>query len=145
MMSIWKKGIKSLKDDTELDREVDILIIGGGIAGITTLYLLSHEKKNVLLIDKGRIGYGVTSNTTGKITYLQDHIYEDISKMYDENTASQYLRSQLEACSFIKDTILKEKITCNYKEVDSCSLRFLEIFFEVNSTVKIIIIVDIII
>lgn len=119
MMSIWKKGIKSLKDDTELDREVDILIIGGGIAGITTLYLLSHEKKNVLLIDKGRIGFGVTSNTTGKITYLQDHIYEDISKMYDENTASQYLRSQLESCSFIKDTILKEKITCNYKEVDS--------------------------
>ena len=78
MMSIWKKGIKSLKDDTELDREVDILIIGGGVAGITTLYLLSHEKKNVLLIDKGRIGYGVTSNTTGKITYIQDHIYDDI-------------------------------------------------------------------
>ena len=45
MMSIWKKGIKSLKDDTELDREVDILIIGGGIAGITTLYLLKKKKK----------------------------------------------------------------------------------------------------
>ena len=56
--TIWKEKIKplSLSLEEKKDEKVDILIIGGGIAGMTALYQLSNTKKNILLIDKGRIG-----------------------------------------------------------------------------------------
>lgn len=119
--TIWKEGIKplSLSLEEKKDEKVDILIIGGGIAGITALYQLSNTKKNILLIDKGRIGFGVTANTTGKVTYLQDEIYDNIEKMYDFETARQYLKSQQEMCQKVKEIVEKEKIDCNFMEVDS--------------------------
>ena len=70
--TIWKENIKPLLNNKKIKKQVDVLIIGGGIAGMTALYQLSETKKNILLIDKGRIGFGVSANTTGKITYLQD-------------------------------------------------------------------------
>lgn len=119
--TIWKEEIKplSLSLEEKKDEKVDILIIGGGIAGITALYQLSNTKKNILLIDKGRIGFGVTANTTGKVTYLQDEIYDNIEKMYDFETARQYLKSQQEMCQKVKEIVEKEKIDCNFMEVDS--------------------------
>ena len=119
--TIWKEGIKplSLSLEEKKDEKVDILIIGGGIAGITALYQLSNTKKNILLIDKGRIGFGVTANTTGKITYLQDEIYEQIEKMYDFETTRKYLKSQQEMCQKIKEIVETEKIDCDFMEVDS--------------------------
>ena len=120
-MSIWKEGIAALSftKQEKIDEKVDILIIGGGIAGMTALYQLSETKKEILLIDKGRIGFGVTANTTGKITYLQDNIYEKIEKMHDFKTARSYLNAQRDACKFIKDIVKKEKINCDFMEVDS--------------------------
>ncbi len=119
--TIWKEGIKplSLSSQEKKDEKVDILIIGGGIAGITALYQLSNTKKNILLIDKGRIGFGVTANTTGKITYLQDEIYEQIEKMHDFETARKYLRSQQAMCQKIKEIVETENIDCDFMEVDS--------------------------
>ena len=119
--TIWKEKIKplSLSLEEKKDEKVDILIIGGGIAGMTALYQLSNTKKNILLIDKGRIGFGVTANTTGKVTYLQDEIYDNIEKMYDFETARQYLKSQQEMCQKVKEIVEKEKIDCDFMEVDS--------------------------
>lgn len=119
--TIWKEGIDALSftKQEKIDEKVDILIIGGGIAGMTALYQLSETKKEILLIDKGRIGFGVTANTTGKITYLQDNIYEKIEKMHDFKTARSYLNAQRDACKFIKDIVKKEKINCDFMEVDS--------------------------
>ena len=119
--TLWQEGIEPLSD-TKIDykeKDVDILIIGGGIAGITALYQLSKTKKNVLLIDKDKIGFGVTSNTTGKLTYLQDQIYEQIIDTYDTNTALSYLQAQRDAIAFVKQTVQREKIDCNFEEVDS--------------------------
>ena len=88
--TIWKENIKPLLNNKKIKKQVDVLIIGGGIAGMTALYQLSETKKNILLIDKGRIGFGVSANTTGKITYLQDEIYEQIENMYHFEIAKKY-------------------------------------------------------
>ena len=49
----------------------DILIIGGGIAGLITAYMLSENNKNITLIDKNNIGNGINNKTTDKITFLK--------------------------------------------------------------------------
>lgn len=97
----------------------DILIIGGGISGLTTAYFLKDKYKNIMLIDKSNIGNGITSKTTAKITYLQGIIYQTLEKKFNKKTSKKYFNSQKEAIEILKDIITKNKISCNFEKVDS--------------------------
>lgn len=117
--SIWTKDLNT-KPEGKLEEDINcnILIIGGGIAGINIAYQLQNEE-NVVLIDKDKIGYGVTSHTTGKLTYLQGTMCTDIQKTYDFNIAKRYLESQKDAIKIAVDIIKKENIDCNLEKNDS--------------------------
>ena len=81
--SIWKKGIKNESySKLNKDIEVDVLIIGGGITGVSTLYYLKDSNLKIALVEQNRIGYGVTGNSTGKLNYLQDSLCNKIRKSY---------------------------------------------------------------
>ena len=75
--SIWE-NIKTdnLYKKINKKHNTDILIIGGGITGITTAYFLKNTNKKITLIDKSTIGMGITSKTTAKLNYLQGTIYQ---------------------------------------------------------------------
>lgn len=118
-MSLWGKSLNqeslpSLKED----KEVDTLIIGGGIAGLTALYYL-RNKESVCLVDASLVGEGVTKNTTGKLTYLQNTIYSDLTNNIHYDTAVSYLDSQRMAIKLAKEIIEKEKIECHLEQVES--------------------------
>ena len=73
--SIWLDGInRKVSDKLMLDIDVDVLIIGGGITGVSILYNLIGSNLKVALVEKNRIGMGVTARTTGKLTFLQENI-----------------------------------------------------------------------
>ena len=74
-ISIWEDSIK-IKNYNKLNRNIktDILIIGGGITGISTLYHLDNTKYKVTLVEQNRIGMSTTSKSTGKLTYLQNDL-----------------------------------------------------------------------
>jgi hypothetical protein len=61
---------------------VDVAIVGGGIAGITTAYLLSRSGKSVALLEEGYIGSGETGRTTAHITLALDDRYYNIEKKH---------------------------------------------------------------
>lgn len=108
-ISIWRDEKVSFLDCLKNDINVDVLIIGGGITGLSTAYFLRDKGLSVCLTEKNYIGNGVTTKSTGKITYLQD-ILKDIDN-------SEYINSQIYACDLIKRVILKGKINCDYEEV----------------------------
>ena len=54
------------------DIEVDVVVVGAGLTGITTAYLLKHEGVRVALIERDRIAAGDTSRTTAHLTYVTD-------------------------------------------------------------------------
>ena len=118
-MSFWEKELnQEATPSLKKDIEVDTLIIGGGITGLTTLYYLK-EKENIALVDASLIGLGVTTNTTGKLTYLQDTIYSDLINNIHYDTAKKYLKSQKWAIQLAKTIIEKEKINCHFEKVRS--------------------------
>ena len=118
--SIWTVGFNDVsRPPLTKDIICDILIIGGGMAGISTAFNLKDIAQRIILIDKDKIGYGVTSHTTGKITYLQGSIYSKIEKMFDFTVAKQYLESQKEAMAIIKHNIDKYHIDCDYTACSS--------------------------
>lgn len=119
-MSIWldKKSSK-VCDSLDRDIECDVLIIGGGIAGVSILYELLDSGLNVVLVEKNKVGEGVSSRTTGKLTFLQDTIYGDLEKTYGRDVSKLYYESQKYAIDRVKEIVNKEKIDCNLVNEDS--------------------------
>lgn len=117
-MSIWnKKEVETKREKLTTDIEVDILIIGAGMTGMTTAYYL--KDKNICVVDANRIGHGVTLNTTAKINYFQERIYTKISSITNIDNAVKYLKSQRYAIDNIKKIIEDEKIDCDFVKVPS--------------------------
>ncbi|MDD5888049.1 MAG: FAD-dependent oxidoreductase [bacterium] len=117
--SIWSYEIcgttyESLKEDID----VDVLIIGGGMTGINVAYNLLDSGLSVCLVEKNLLGSGVTSRTTGKLTYLQGDIFK--IKIYQGLLKTKmYIESQIEAINLAKKIIKKEKIDCDLEKVNS--------------------------
>lgn len=118
--SVWKEKVKN-EGLPSLDKDIncDILIIGGGIAGLSTAYFLKGSGKNIVLIDKGKCAEGASSKNTGKLTFMQELIYHKLEKNYSTEAADLYLESQREAISLIANIIKENNIECNLFEQDS--------------------------
>lgn len=118
--SLWQK----YKSETNLniiknDQSTDIVIIGGGITGLSTAYNLKDSKYNVILLEAGDFFSSTTCKSTGKITYLQDLKYNDIENIYDFDTAKLYYESQKDAIKLIKKTINDNIIECDLKKAQT--------------------------
>lgn len=94
MESVWSSEV-NLKKREALNQniECDILVIGAGMAGLLTAYMLTKSGREVVVIDARRIAGGVTKNTTAKITSQHDLIYSSIIKEFGEDRARQYAKA----------------------------------------------------
>jgi glycine/D-amino acid oxidase-like deaminating enzyme len=97
---------------------VDVAIVGGGIAGITTAYLLSNSGKSVALIEDGYIGSGETGRTTAHITHALDDRYYNIEKKHGPKSARIAAESHTAAIDFIESTLMKEGIECSFSKLN---------------------------
>lgn len=114
MDSFWKKDIK-FPSFPEIEGKVNtnVLIIGGGIAGILTAYMLKQEGIDYILVEKNRICSGTTQNTTAKITFQHSLIYSKIMRSYGEETARAYLLANREAFNLL--CRLCENVDCDFE------------------------------
>ena len=99
--------------------DTDVLIIGGGITGIMTAYMLSNSGLNICLVDADRMAMGVTANTTAKITSQHGLLYDYLLNSFGFETAKGYLDSNEDAIKTISDIIKKENINCDFVSQDS--------------------------
>ncbi len=115
---LWLDVEASAYPGLEKDIECDVLIVGGGIAGMTAGYFLSQSTDGIgriVLVDGARIGRGVTGHTTAKITSLHHLIYSDLAEKIDSDTAKIYGQANQEAIELIKKIVEKEKIDCQFE------------------------------
>ena len=117
--SSWFKDIDPIKFD-KLNRNisVDVAIVGGGIAGITTAYLLSKSGKSVALLEDGYIGSGETGRTTAHITHALDDRYYNIEKRHGAKSARIAADSHTSAIDFIDRTVRDEGIDCEFNRLN---------------------------
>lgn len=118
----------------------DICIIGGGITGITTAYMLKDYGLNITLLEASKIAMGATGNTTAKITSQHGLLYDYLLKSYGFDTAKKYLDSNEEAISTIENIVKTENINCNFEREDSyvytCSKDYVQKIKDEASAVK---------
>ncbi|WP_293981414.1 FAD-dependent oxidoreductase [uncultured Clostridium sp.] len=117
MDSVWSKDCK-LKKREALNKDIktDILIIGAGIAGILTAYMLKENGRDVVLIDCGETAGLNTKNTTAKITSQHDLIYHKLINEFGEEKARQYAEANETAIRRYKEIIEGRKIDCDFEE-----------------------------
>ena len=102
----------------EKDISADVIIVGGGIAGMTTAYLLSKMRKKVAIVDDGNIGSGETGRTTAQITHALDDRYYDIEKMHGRKGARLAAESHTAAIDMVESIVRKENIDCDFERLD---------------------------
>ena len=98
----------------EKDIKVDIAIIGGGITGITTAFLLKNEGFKIALIEADKIAQGTSGHTTAYVTSQHDIIYSDLIKRMGIEKAKQYADANEGAIDFIENTVKKYNIDCEF-------------------------------
>jgi glycine/D-amino acid oxidase-like deaminating enzyme/nitrite reductase/ring-hydroxylating ferredoxin subunit len=98
--------------------ETDVCIIGGGIAGLTTAYLLSRAGRSVAVIDDGTIGGGETARTTAHLTYAIDDRFYRLAKWHGEEKAKLAIESHAAAIDEIEKIVTMEKIDCDFSRLD---------------------------
>ena len=99
--------------------DTDVVVVGGGIAGLTTAYLLKQAGLRVIVLEKNTIGSGTTSKTTGKVTSQHGLVYAGLQKNHGEDTARIYGEANQEALEEIKKLIRQEKIDCGWQVADN--------------------------
>lgn len=99
--------------------KVEYLVVGGGITGLTTAYLLVKEGKKVVLVDADKIGYGTSGRNTGKVTCQHDIVYSKIEKKYGLDKAKSYYNANNEALKLIEKIISENNIKCDFQRIPS--------------------------
>lgn len=113
--SVTVPGFSKLDEDLS----VDVVIVGGGMTGLTSAYLLATEGFKVTVIEADKLVGGTTGHTTAKITAQHDLIYDEFLNHFGRSTARLYYEANTEALQFIKETVAKHAIDCDFSEEDA--------------------------
>ncbi|MDR0900731.1 MAG: FAD-dependent oxidoreductase [Methanobrevibacter sp.] len=117
-ISVWldekdPKRFNSLKEDIE----VDVAIVGGGIAGLSIATMLKMEGLNVAIAESNRIANYITGTTTAKITLSSSLIYNQIISNFGKNFALKFKEAYESGFNKIPEIIAKLNIDCDYRNI----------------------------
>jgi glycine/D-amino acid oxidase-like deaminating enzyme/nitrite reductase/ring-hydroxylating ferredoxin subunit len=98
--------------------ETDVCIVGAGIAGMTTAYLLAREGKRVVVLDDGPIAGGMTQRTTAHLVNALDDRYYELERLHGEKGARLAAESHSAAIDLIESIISEESIDCDFERLD---------------------------
>lgn len=101
------------------DINAEVCIIGGGIVGAITAYLLEKNGVNVVVLEKDKICMGVTANSTAKLTSQHGLFYKYLENENGLNFAKKYLESNEEGIKLAEKIIKEETIDCDYEKKDA--------------------------
>jgi glycine/D-amino acid oxidase-like deaminating enzyme/nitrite reductase/ring-hydroxylating ferredoxin subunit len=99
--------------------EVDVAVLGAGIAGLTTAYLLAERGRTVAVLEPRHPAAGVTGHTTAKVTAQHGTIYGRLARRFGPDAARMYGQSQLAALGWLADTIAATGVECAWERRDS--------------------------
>ena len=91
MDSIWTKTCSIPKrEPLQTDKKIEVAVIGAGMAGILTAFLLQKAGKQVIVLEANRVASGQTRNTTAKITSQHGLKYAELIQTVGKEKACQY-------------------------------------------------------
>lgn len=100
------------------DLQCDTVVVGSGIAGLSTAYELACEGRDVIVIDRGPIAGGMTSRTTAHLAPICDNAISALINLRGEEIAQLFQQSQEAAVARIEATVEELAISCNFRRLN---------------------------
>jgi glycine/D-amino acid oxidase-like deaminating enzyme/nitrite reductase/ring-hydroxylating ferredoxin subunit len=101
----------------DADASADIVVVGSGIAGLSTAYEAALGGARVIVVDRGPIGRGMTARTTAHLTSALDDFYHEFIPIRGEAIGKLHFASQAAAIARIDEIRSTERIDCDFKRM----------------------------
>src|SRR5687767_12303146 len=115
---IWRDGALPISFQHVPALHTEVCIIGGGIAGLTTAYLLRQAGRDVEVIDAYSPGAGETGRTTAHLTAVLDDRFVQLERFFGADGAQAAARSHAAAIDLIERIVREESIECDFERLD---------------------------
>ena len=96
----------------------DVCVVGAGIAGLSTAYLLAREGASVVVLDDGPVGGGETGRTTAHLSNAIDDRYYEVERRHGRRGAQLAAESHTAAIDLIERVAREEEIDCDFERLD---------------------------
>jgi len=116
--SCWMTEPADARASLAADAQADVCVIGGGIAGLSTAYLLALEGRSVMVLDAGPVGGGQTQRTTAHLSNAIDDRYQEIERIHGQAMAQAAAASHTAAIDRIETIVRDEAIACDFRRLD---------------------------
>lgn len=118
-LSIWTDTVQiNSRPKLNKNTEADVCVVGAGIAGLTTAYLLGRSGKSVIVLDDGPIGGGMTGRTTAHLVTALDDRYFELEDLHGEETSRLAAQSHASSIDEVERIVTEEKIDCEFERID---------------------------
>ena len=126
-MSVSREFTTSIWMDTDVapqaaglarEERAGTVVIGSGIAGLSTAYELVQRGQDVVVLDRGPISKGMTSRTSAHLTPICDDTFSALIKIRGEEAARDFFVSQTAAVDRIDAIQAQEAIDCDFRRLD---------------------------
>ncbi len=117
--SLWLDRARPTDPHPELDEDltVDVAVVGGGIAGITTALLLQRDGANVVVLERGLVGAGATGFTTAKTSVLQETMFSQVRRYRGEDGVEAYAKANALALDTMDALVREHGIECDWERL----------------------------
>lgn len=99
------------------DLEVDVVIAGGGITGLTAAILIASQGQRVALLEADRIGSGTSGATSAQVTAVPDFGYRALLSRWGAAAGTEYVVRLNAALEFMDSLVVAERIACDWRRV----------------------------
>ncbi|KIL52788.1 FAD-dependent oxidoreductase [Jeotgalibacillus campisalis] len=100
-------------------RQTDVVVVGGGITGLTTAYLLCQKGLRVTLVEASELLSGTTRYTTAKITSQHGAIYDELLQHFGRDGARQFFDQNQQALNWMRQIVKQNNWDCDFEDHDS--------------------------
>ena len=101
------------------DASVDVVVLGAGIAGLSTARLLAMSGRSVAVVEAGEVCAGVTGYTTAKVTALHSAIYSRLVGAWGVERAAAYAAANQAAVAKVRELVALDGIDCDLEEASA--------------------------
>jgi glycine/D-amino acid oxidase-like deaminating enzyme/nitrite reductase/ring-hydroxylating ferredoxin subunit len=102
--------------DEELD--VDVCVLGAGVAGLTTAYRLASEGLSVVVLEAGELGVGETARSTAHLSTALGQRYRVLEDLHGEPAARLIFESHAAAITFVEEVVRDEELDCGFSRLN---------------------------
>ena len=143
-ISLWQHNVGNYTSTTQVlpTGIADVIIVGGGITGISTAIQLQKAGKKCIVLEAHNIGFGTTGGTTAHLNTVLDSPYTTIIQNFGQEGAQIVANATKEAIAHVKSNVEEFNIDCEFKEVpgflfsqDEKQSKELEEIYEATSSV----------